>query len=138
MNARIILSAIALCIVSNVANAELVVVANSSVPVSSLSASQVSRLFLGQTDQLPNGSKAVPLSVSGEMEDQFSREILKKSPEQVEKYWARMIFTGKAKQPRQIKGSEVKATVSGTPGAISYMERSQVDGSVKIIPISGD
>ncbi|HET8729720.1 MAG TPA: hypothetical protein VFM34_01245 [Moraxellaceae bacterium] len=138
MNARIALSAIALCIAGNAAQAELVLVANSSAPISSLSASQVSRLFLGQTDLLPNGAKAVPLAVSGDTEDQFSREILKKSPEQVEKYWARMIFTGKAKPPREVKVGEVKAAVSGTPGAISYMERSQVDGSLKIIPISAN
>ena len=138
MNARIFLSAITLCVVGNIARAELVIVANSNAPLSSLKTSQVSRLFLGQTDLLPNGAKAVPLAVSGDMEDQFSREILKKSPEQVEKYWARMIFTGKAKPPREVKVNEVRAVVSGTPGAISYMERNQVDGSVKIIPISGD
>lgn len=137
MNIRIILAPIVLAC-AGIAQAEIVVVANPGVGISSLSTAQVSRLFLGQTDQLPNGSKAVPMSVVGDSEDQFSREILKKSPEQVEKYWARMIFTGKAKQPRQVKGNDVKAAVAGTPGAISYMDRSQVDGSVKVITISGN
>lgn len=137
MKIRIVLAALALASAGS-ATAEIVVVAHPGVGLSSLSTSQVSRIFLGQTDQLPNGAKAVPLSVAGDAEDQFSREVLKKSPEQIEKYWARMIFTGKARQPRQVKANDVKATVAGTPGAISYMDRSQVDGSVKIISVTGD
>lgn len=139
MKMRAFLAALSLaCATAGAAQAEIVVVAHPGVSLNSLSTAQVSRLFLGQTDQLPNGAKAVPLGVAGDTEDQFSREILKKSPEQVEKYWARMIFTGKAKPPRQVKSAEVKAAVAGTPGAISYMDRSQVDGSVKVIAISGN
>lgn len=118
------------------AQAELVLVANPETGISSLSQSQLSRIFFGQTDLLPNGGKAVPLDVSGASKDLFAREILKKSPEQVEKYWARMIFTGKAKPPREVKAADVKATVAQTPGAISYLEKSQVDGSVEVIAIT--
>lgn len=139
MKIRALLASLAIaCATAGAAQAEIVVVAHPGVGLTTLSTAQVSRLFLGQTDQLPNGAKAVPLSVAGDAEDQFSREILKKSPEQVEKYWARMIFTGKAKPPRQVKATDVKATVAATPGAISYMDRSQVDGSVKVISISGN
>ncbi|MDF2447034.1 MAG: phosphate transporter substrate-binding protein [Moraxellaceae bacterium] len=120
------------------AQGELVMVANPGISVGKLPLSQVSRIFLGQTEQLPDGSKAVPLNVSGATEDEFAREILKKSPEQIERYWARMVFTGKAKPPRTIKRDEVKALVASTPGAISYLDRSQVDGSVKIIAIFSD
>lgn len=123
---------------STAAHADLVLVANPGIGVSSLSQSQVTRLFLGQSDALPNGGKATPINVSGDVQDQFARQVLNKTPEQVEKYWARMVFTGKAKPPREVKSGDVKATVSGTPGAISYMERAQVDGSVKVISVTAN
>lgn len=135
MNIRF-LSGAALLAWSAAAHAELVLVAHPALSVSSLPQSQVSRLFFGQTEQLPNGSKAVPLDVSGPSKDQFAQQVLKKSPEQVEKYWARMIFTGKAKPPREVKPGEVKGVVAATPGAISYLDRSQVDGSVKVLSIA--
>lgn len=118
--------------------ADMVLVANPGIGVSSMSQAQVTRLFLGQSDTLPNGGKAMAMNVSGDAQDQFARQVLKKSPEQVEKYWARMIFTGKAKPPREIKAGDVKSTVASTPGAISYMERGQVDGSLIIISVSGN
>lgn len=120
------------------ASAEPVVIANPGVGLASISQSQLNRLFFGQTDLLPNGSKAVPLNVGGAGEDEFANKVLKKSPEQVEKYWARMIFTGKAKPPREVKPEEVKAIVAKTPGAISYIDSSQVDGSVKVLSVTKD
>lgn len=137
MKIRFFLAA-SLLATAGLASAETVVIANPGVGISSLSQSQLSRLFFGQTDLLPNGGKAVPLNVGGATEDEFSTKLLKKSPEQVEKYWARMIFTGKAKPPREVKPDEVKGIVAKTPGAISYLDSSQVDGSVKVLTISKD
>ena len=132
-----ILPAATLCALANLVQADVVLIANPGVGVTSLAQADVNRLFFGQSEQLPNGSRVVPLDVSGPSREQFSQQILKKSPQQVEKYWARMIFTGKANPPREVKASEVKSIVSSTPGAISYLDRSQVDGSVKVIAITG-
>jgi hypothetical protein len=117
------------------AHAETVLVGNPGLHFSSLPLSQVSRLFLGQTSQLPDGSTAIPLDVGGGSREAFYREVLKKSPDQVEKYWARMIFTGKAQPPREVKPADVKSIVAETPGALSYMDSSKVDGSVKVIQV---
>jgi ABC-type phosphate transport system substrate-binding protein len=135
MNFRFLLSAAALSF-ATMAQAELVLVGNPDVGISSISQTQVSRLFFGQVRELPNGSKAQPIDVSGPSKDQFATQMLKKSPEQVEKYWARVIFTGRAKPPREVKAGDVKSAVAQTPGAISYMEKSQVDESVKIISVT--
>lgn len=123
---------------AGIASAETVVIANPGVGIASISQSQLSRLFFGQTDLLPNGGKAVPLNVGGATEDEFATKVLKKTPEQVEKYWARMIFTGKAKPPREVKPEDVKGIVAKTPGAISYVDSGQVDGSVKVLSVTKD
>lgn len=125
----------ALLLVSAAAQAELVVVTSASSPISSLPLSQLNRIFLGQTGVYPDGKPAIPLDVSGGSRDQFYRDVLKKTPEQVEKYWARMIFTGKAQPPREVRMADVKGIVAETPGAISYMESSKVDASLKVLRI---
>lgn len=136
-NIRSLLGA-ALLSLTSLVQADLVLVGNPGAGLDRLSQVQVSRIFLGQTDQLPNGSRTMPLNVSGDLQDRFSREILKKSPEQIERYWARMVFTGKAKLPREVKADDVKRTVAGTPGALSYIDSSQVDSSVKVITVTAN
>lgn len=133
MNIRIFMGVMLLA--SGVVDAETVLVGNPGLRFSSLPLSQVSRIFLGQSSQMPDGSAAIPLDVSGGSRDQFYRDVLKKSPEQLEKYWARMIFTGKAQPPREIRPSDVKSVVAETPGALSYIDSSKVDGSVKVISV---
>lgn len=116
------------------AQAELVVVTHPSTSASSIGLSQLSRIFQGQTSTFADGSKAVPLDVS-ESRPQFYREMLSKDPSQMEKYWTKMIFTGKAQPPRDVKSSDIKSAVADTKGAISYMDRSRVDGSVKVLKV---
>lgn len=131
-----ILASIFLLGVSALTQAEQVLVANPGIGITSLPRAQVSRLFFGITDTLPSGARAVPLDVAGPAKDEFSRTVLKKSPEEVERYWARMTFTGKAKPPREVRPGDVKAVVTATPGAISYLNSDQVDSSVLVIEIS--
>jgi ABC-type phosphate transport system substrate-binding protein len=138
MRIRFLLPGAALLALAGLARAEVVVIANPALGVSRLPQNEVTRLFFGQSDQLADGRAAVPLNVEGPVQDQFVQQILKKSPQQVEKYWARMVFTGKASPPREVKSGEVKSVVAGTPGAISYLERSQVDSSVRVVEVTGN
>ncbi|MFN3587282.1 MAG: hypothetical protein ACK4UT_07245, partial [Moraxellaceae bacterium] len=96
----------------------------------------LSRLFLGQSSSLPDGSAAVPLDVGGDYRKSFYTYVLKRDPAAVEKYWARMIFTGKAQPPREVRVQEVRAVVADTRGAISYLDKSQVDDSLKVITVT--
>jgi len=118
------------------ASAELVVVANKSVAVSSMKRAELSRIFLGQSGSFPDGSSAVPLDVSGDYRKSFYTYVLQRDPSNVEKYWARMIFTGKAQPPREVRVQEVRNVVAETRGAVSYLDKSQVDDSMKVIAIT--
>ncbi|GAC1375318.1 MAG: hypothetical protein NVS3B3_11760 [Aquirhabdus sp.] len=124
-----------LMIHATAASAELVVVANPHVGFDHLKQGELRRIFLGQTSKFPNGEIAEPLDVSGDYRNAFYQSILNKTPEQVETYWAKMIFTGKAEPARQVRPQEVKQEIAESSSAISYMDRSQADASVKIISI---
>lgn len=120
---------------SSMANADLVVVVNPHTTFNSLTRDELRRIFLGQTSNFPNGDHAIPFDVYGDYRNAFYQFILVRTPESVENYWANMIFTGKAEPPRQVQLDEAKQLVATSFGGISYIERSQVDSSVKVINI---
>lgn len=132
---KIIFVLLASCLVQ-LAHAELVVVANPDVKINSLTQTEITRIFLGQAGVYPDGSAATPLDVNGDFRNSFYTYVLKKPPTQIEKYWARMIFTGKAQPPREVRMQEMKAVLADTKGGISYMDKALVDASVKVITIS--
>ncbi len=113
--------------------AELVVVANPAVKLASIRQADLARLFMGQASSLPDGTRAVAINVAGERREQFYQQVLGKSPAQMEKYWARMIFTGKAQPLREVAAKDLKGLLADTPGAIGYIDAAQVDGSLRVI-----
>jgi len=61
-------------------------------------------------------------------------ELLKKNPSQLKAQWARQIFTGGAKPPKEMASDdEILKFVASTPGAIAYVDSSKVNKSVKVV-----
>ncbi len=140
MRTRLPTLLLALCLLPSLgkaASADIIVVAHPGVSFSSISLSQLNRLFLGQSNSYADGSHALPLDVS-DKRDLFYQAILRKTPSQMERYWARMIFTGKSQPPRALPARDIKSMVAETSGAISYLSRSQLDASVKVITVIND
>ena len=135
---RILIAVVAFFLVIDVAiaRAELVVIVNPHMSFNSLTQAQLRRIFLGQTRRFPNGEMAEPLDVSGDDRDIFYESRLKKTPSQMDNYWANMIFSGKAEPPREIRPENVRQSVAGSLRAISYIDRNQVNASVKMISIT--
>jgi ABC-type phosphate transport system substrate-binding protein len=66
--------------------------------------------------------RPVQLSKRFALRDQFTREILKKSPSQLRSYWNRQIFSGKAVPPPDLESQEeVISYVLANKGAIGYV-----------------
>lgn len=116
--------------------AEPVVVAGSGSAIGSLSKDQVSDLFLGKTSALPGGGKAalVDLPESSPLRDAFYSKVTGKSAAQVRSTWAKLSFTGKGVPPAEAAGpDEVKKQVAGNKAMLGYIDKSAVDGSVKVV-----
>lgn len=116
------------------ARAEVVVIVNKSGP-DSMTREQVSDVFLGKVSTLPGGASATPydLPEASPLREEFYTKTTGKSAAQVKSYWAKMAFTGKGTPPREGSSAEVRKAVAGTPGTIGYVEKSAVDGSVKVV-----
>jgi ABC-type phosphate transport system substrate-binding protein len=116
--------------------AQVAVVVSLKNPAASMTAEQVSGIFMGKSNTLPSGATAMPadLPETSAVREQFYSKVAGKSGAQVKAAWSRLVFSGKATPPKELPSSaEVKKFVAGNPDAIGYIEKSAVDGSVKVL-----
>ena len=118
------------------AHAEVVPVVSAKCSVAVLSQSQLVNIFLGRESRFPNGDPAMPLDhgEGSEARDEFYARYAQQSPAQLKAYWAKLIFTGKSQPPREIISTQkLRRILANNPHAISYMRRSEVDTTLKVI-----
>ena len=116
------------------ANADIAVIANPA--AENLSAADVKNAFMGKLKQFPSGQALTIFDQAqgSPVREGFYQAIAQKSGSQMKAYWASMIFSGKGKPPRTLKGDlVVKGLVASDPSAISYIDASAVDDSVKVL-----
>ena len=116
------------------ASAELVVIGNLENEVSSLNQKQVQEIFLGRTRSFKNGKRVVPFEVAG-LRATFYEKLTRRSIEQINAYWARLLFSGRSTPPSLLSNQEmVIEAVKNRPGGIAYVESEYVDKTqVKVL-----
>ncbi|WP_310737656.1 hypothetical protein [Mitsuaria sp. WAJ17] len=136
MRMQQVLIALALAGASVAAQAQVAVVVNPKSAAASMTAEQVANIFLGKSNALPSGAAAAPVDQpeAAAIRDTFYTKVTGKNSAQVKAAWSRLVFSGKATPPKEVASSaEVKKFVAGNPDAIGYIEKSAVDGSVKVV-----
>ena len=114
----------------------IVVVVNPGSGVESLSRNDVINIFLGGFRQFPSGIPALPIDLpqGHPAREEFYRLLVGKNPSEINTYWSRLIFSGKTRPPLQAaRVEDAQAMVLGSVGAITYLDRSKVDGRFKIV-----
>ncbi|MCV2353554.1 hypothetical protein LNV09_05195 [Paucibacter sp. B2R-40] len=101
----------------------------------SIDEEQITKIFLGQTKTFSGGSEATPVDIKeSPLREEFGTKVLKKNSAQLKALWARQIFTGGAKPPRELgSDEEVIKFVASTPGAIGYVDAGKANATVKVI-----
>jgi ABC-type phosphate transport system substrate-binding protein len=115
--------------------AEVAVIVNAS-NSASLSDSDISRAFLGKVKAFSTGDKItiINLKYKQATRQEFEEKVLNKSASQVKAYWSKLMFSGKGKPPKELASDkDIMAFVASNPGAIGYVAKGSVDGSVKVI-----
>jgi ABC-type phosphate transport system substrate-binding protein len=121
---------------SGTALAEVVAVVSSKSPVAAVSKNQVVDIFLGRASRFPDGEQAVPIDQTegSAARDEFYARFAGKSAPQIKAHWAKIIFTGRGHPPEDVaNGVEVKKRVVKNLHAIGYIDKSLVDGSVRVV-----
>jgi ABC-type phosphate transport system substrate-binding protein len=127
-------SMLALFGLNQAALADVVVIVNPA-NAANIDEEQIAKIFLGQTKTFSNGTEAVPIDQKeGALREEFGNKLLKKNPAQLKAQWARQIFTGGAKPPKELASDdEILKFVASNPGAIAYIDSSKVNKTVKVL-----
>ena len=131
-----IVTALLLAMAAMVARAELVVVVHPSNPADSLSRREVVDLFMGRTQYFADGSLVLRLDQPPQSQERqdFYRGLVNKSVAEVNAYWAKLLFSGRASPPQVVDGNKaVLAAVRDNKNAIGYVDSAAVDASVKVV-----
>lgn len=116
------------------AQAELAVIVHINNPVGSFDAKQVQGIFLGRARLFPSGKFALPLDQTSPVRAEFYQKLTGKPIEQINAYWARLLFTGQASPPQQLPDDEaILQTVRDNESAIGYIDTTRVDKSVRVL-----
>jgi len=125
-----------LCLATLAVHAEVVPVVSAKSPVTMLSQYQVADIFLGKTVRFPDGMQAVPIDQKegSPARTEFYEVYANKSPAQLKAHWSKIVFTGRGKPPLSVAdGIAARKLVAADPRAIAYIDRSEVDGSVRVL-----
>jgi len=105
-----------------------VVVTGSKNTASSLDRDGVRRIFLGREQG------AVVVFSNSPVRAAFESSVLDKSPSEFKSLWSRLVFTGRAKVPKERStDAEVKSFLALSPSAYGYMHEDSVDSTVKVV-----
>lgn len=93
---------------------------------------------------MPNGDRIAPYDhpVNSAIRARFYKSLLNKTVAEMNSYWARLLFSGRAKPPRQLSSSiaEMAEMLKNNRNAIVYMNSVSVKelGNVKIVYVLTD
>jgi ABC-type phosphate transport system substrate-binding protein len=128
--------ALTLCVGLSAVRADVVLAVSARSHITSLSKGQVIDIFLGKSTRFPDGSPAVPIDQAdgSAARDEFYSRFAAMGPAQLKAFWSKIIFTGRGQPPMAVStGIEAKKVLLANPNAISYIDRSLVDDSVRVV-----
>lgn len=114
------------------ASAQISVVVSAS-QSKTLTEAQIAEIFAGASTTWPDGTK-VQIVENGDavLTQKFFAKVVKKPTALVRSQWTKLALSGQGAAPKKgANAAAVKDLVSKTPGAIGYINSSDLDGTVK-------
>ncbi len=115
------------------AQAGAIVVARNSA-IDAVNTEEARKIFLGREAIVAGQPLTVIYNSDGATRAAFESRVLGKTGADLNTYWAKLIFTGKANAPVEASGdTAVKSKISSVPGAIGYISDAAIDDSLKML-----
>ncbi len=114
------------------ATADVVVVGNANLP--KLDAETLNKIYTGRVIQV-GGVSVVPVNLKpgNKLRGQFLSELLNSDDDRYIAYWTVRRYIGKGVPPREMDGSEMLNFIQSTPGALGYVEGSEVKPGMNVL-----
>lgn len=116
--------------------AEIVVICNPGYAGDTLSTEQIREIYQGKSTKFPNGDPVKPIDQRGGSDERsrFLGQVMDKTESEMNRYWSRLIFSGKKRPPEVLESSDaVKLWVANNPDGIGYIDGVYMDESVKVL-----
>ncbi|MDK1287163.1 hypothetical protein [Pseudoalteromonas umbrosa] len=121
---------------SAAAQSEIVIVVNKHNPIERIEKRQLIDMYMGKYLAFPNGHIAVTLDYKKEhdLRRVFFEALTGRSISQVNAYWSRVKFSGKASPPQAYPTIDaIIDKVTTTPSAIAYIPATAVTDELKVV-----
>ncbi len=146
----VILVAMVMCIASpaivaqeTIPVSEIAIVANVNVTATSISSSDVESIFISNTGKIGEVRLEITILKDGPVHESFLKNYIKKTSSQFLSSWKKLVFSGKAKMPKDFAtDEELVKYVASTPRAIGYVHvktsqnSSVMTDKVKVIAVA--
>lgn len=127
-----------LLLFAGAARAQLAIIGHPSLEQAGVSKAELRDIFLDRTSSFSDGTRAEPVSQPprSQAREEFMAKVLGMDERALKSYWAKRMFTGRARPPKELSGNEeVRGWVASHPGALGYVDGDAVDSSVKVLLI---
>lgn len=115
---------------------DILVVANQKNPLQSLTKQQLTDLYMGRAHYFPSGGAVLKMDAAGDSELRalFYRALVGMSLPEINAYWARLMFSGRATPPMQMTSSkDIARLVSENPNALGYILKGDENAKIKTV-----
>ncbi len=115
---------------------EFVVVVNKSNAINALSKREIIDIYMGRYLTFPDGETSKPLDLPAQstLKNDFYLQLVNKNEQKINAYWARLLFSGRAKPPTPSTSVEDAINkIAASQFAIGYIPLSQVTDAVKVV-----
>lgn len=119
----------------NTAYSDVLVVVHPS-NSNTLNEHDIKKLFLGKINVFPKGGKALPViqRAGSEVTQEFNQKVLRKTAQQLQIHWSKLLFTGKATKPKEASSDlEVIDLVRSDPDMIGVVSSKADTSGAKVI-----
>lgn len=112
----------------------LVVVVHVDNPTNQISKRQLIDLYMGKYVAFPSGDKAQPIDGPNSMREEFYKTLVGMSLPQINSYWSRVRFTGRATPPISYNSMEfIQDYIAENRNAIAYINVQDVTNNMKVV-----
>jgi len=116
---------------------EVDVIVNKSNGVTDVSLMNAQKIFKGEKSSWPNGKRITILMLAQGQPERavILREVYKMNDADYSKFFLQATFSGQVTAPPKEAGSgtQMKQMVADNPGSIGYIQKTDVDDSVKVV-----
>jgi hypothetical protein len=121
---------------TNAVSSEFVVVVNKGNNIEALSKREVIDIYMGRYLTFPDGESAQPLDLpaQSQLKNEFYLKLVNQDERKINAYWARLLFSGRAKPPESAKSvDEALQKLQKSEFSIAYIPEDQLTDDVKVV-----